>query len=137
MLLLAIVGFLEVGGIGFIAQALARSYEAIPLASTQPSSVSVERLAMLVMASSGKLLESSVSLAAPVVVSLLLADIFLGVLCRAARSLPLDSIVLPIKAFWGVGVLFLCLAAIRGTFPSVFREFLELFKVALGLVKSH
>lgn len=127
-LLLAVVVFMEMGGAGYLATALARSYEAMPLGAGE--SQPVQKAALLVVVASAKLIESAVALAAPVVVALLMTDLVLGALGRAAPSLPLFFVGMPAKALLGVGMVLLGLGALDGALTAGFRGFLELLNRA-------
>jgi type III secretory pathway component EscT len=111
-LLLATVIFLELGGIGRLAVALASSYEALPLGGGPRSPAGLEWQLQLVLAASAKLLESAVGLAAPVIVALLLADIALGVVGRVTPALPVYFAVMPLKGVLSVGIVLLGLGAL-------------------------
>jgi type III secretory pathway component EscT len=126
MLLLSIVVFLEIGGIGHVAAALGRSYEAIPLTSHGVLGTRPRAMAILVIIASAKLIESIVGLCAPVIVALLLADIFLGVLGRAIPQVPVYFVGMPLKALLGVGVMLLALAGFDVSVQTCFHGFLGL-----------
>ncbi|MBC8131348.1 MAG: flagellar biosynthetic protein FliR, partial [Deltaproteobacteria bacterium] len=82
-LFIAVVLFLEMGGMRFLVAALARSYEAVPVGGA-PSVAALGSVAALVTLTTAKLLESAVGLAAPVLVALWIADVALGVVGRAS-----------------------------------------------------
>lgn len=128
-LFLAVVVFMEMGGAGYLASALARSYEAMPLGAGNQSQ-QAQQAALLVMIASAKLIESAVALAAPVLVALLLADLVLGALGRAAPSLPLFFVGMPAKALLGVGMVLLGLGTLDGALTAGFRGFLDLLNRA-------
>lgn len=123
--LLAVVIFLELGGLGHLAAALGRSYDAVPLAATV-TPAQLGRVATLVVAASAQMLEAAVGLAAPVLVSLLLADLVLGLVGRAAPQLPLYFVGLPARALLGVGALLVALATLDTALVSGFRGWLVL-----------
>jgi len=112
LLLLAVVIFLEMGGAGILATALARSYEAVPLAVPSPGPASLQSAAFLVIVASAKLIEAAIGLAAPAVVALLLADLALGSLGRAVPQMPLYFTGMPAKALLGVGAVLAGLATL-------------------------
>lgn len=124
-LFLATFIFLELGGLGRLASALARSYDAIPIglgggAGLTPAGAGLARAAGLVTLASARLIESALGLAAPVIVALLLADLALGAVARVAPRLPIHFAALPLKALLGVGVVLVGLGAldaalVRGT----------------------
>lgn len=131
-LLLAVVVFLEMGGVGYLATALAHSYEAMPLAGGLRS-LNPQNAVLLVMAASGKLFESALALAAPVLVTMLLTDLVLGALGRAAPSLPLFFVGMPAKALLGVGMVLVGLGTLDGVLTAGLGGFLNLLQKAGAL----
>jgi flagellar biosynthesis protein FliR len=131
-LLLAVIVFWEIGGAGYLATALARSYEAMPLGVVSRS-LPVENAAWLVVAASAKLIEAALGLAAPVIVALLITDLILGALGRAAPSLPLFFVGMPAKALLGVGMVLLGMGSLDGALTTGFRGFLTLLENAARL----
>jgi flagellar biosynthesis protein FliR len=131
-LLLATVVFLELGGAGYLATALARSYEAMPLGAGHQSP-HAQKAALLVVAASAKLIESALALAAPVLVTLLIADLILGALGRAAPSLPLFFVGMPAKALLGVGMVLLGLGTLDGALTAGFQGILDLLGRAAAI----
>ena len=132
LLLLAVVIFLEMGGAGYLATALARSYEAVPLGA--PSSpASLHGAVIVVIAASAKLIEAAIGLAAPAVVALLLADLALGALGRAVPQVPLYFVGMPAKALLGVGAMLAGLATLDSALSVGFRSFLGLLERAAQL----
>jgi type III secretion protein SpaR/YscT/HrcT len=111
-LLLAVVIFLELGGVGHVATALARSYEGAPLTWTA-APTGLGEVAKLVILSSAKLIEGAVGLAAPALVALLLADLVLGAIARLAPQIPVYFVGMPLKALAGVGVVLLGLGSVE------------------------
>lgn len=133
LLLLSVVVFLEAGGAGILATALARSYEAVPLGATATSPAGLREAALLVIVASAKLIESAVGLAAPAVVALLLADVALGALGRAVPQIPLYFVGMPAKALLGVGAVLAGLATLDSALTVGFRGFLVLLERAAQL----
>ena len=133
LLLLAVVVFLEAGGAGILATALARSYEAVPLGAALPGPASLHAAAFLVMVASAKLIEAAVGLAAPALVALLMADLVLGVLGRAVPQIPLYFVGMPAKALLGVGAMLAGLATLDSALTFGFRGFLDLLERAAQL----
>jgi flagellar biosynthesis protein FliR len=129
MLLLAVLVFLEIGGVRHVALALERSYEAIPL-SAQPGAPSGAMAAAVVLAS-GKLIESALGLCAPVLVSLVLADLLLGAIGRAVPQIPVQSLGVPLKALLGVGAVLLGLGGIEAALRGSLAGFLTLARAAI------
>jgi flagellar biosynthetic protein FliR len=129
LMFLAVVVFLEIGGMGYLVNAIARSYEALPVGS--PLANQNRGWAIAAMAASAKLIESAIGLAAPAIVALLFVDITLGVLGRAVPQVPLFFVGMPLKALLGVGVVLLGLATLDVAFVAGFRGFLGLFERVL------
>ena len=133
LLLLSVVVFLEAGGAGILATALARSYEAVPLGPTASSPASLRAAAFLVIVASAKLIEAAIGLAAPALVALLLADLALGALGRALPQIPLYFVGMPAKALLGVGAGLAGLATLDSALTVGFRGFLVLLERAAQL----
>jgi flagellar biosynthetic protein FliR len=128
--LLAILIFLELGGLGHLALALARSYDAIPVAPTA-TPAQLGRVVSLAVSASAKMLESAVGLAAPALVALLLADLVLGAIGRAAPQLPLYFVGMPLKALLGVGAVLVALATLDTALVAGFRGWTALLARAI------
>lgn len=133
MLLLAIVVFFEIGGMGYLTSALVRSYEAIPLSAPRRFAGGSRALAMVAIAASAKLIEAAIGLCAPVIVALLLADILLGIVGRYVPQIPLYFVGMPLKALLGVGAMLLGLGGLDMALQSGFREFFDLLGVAFRI----
>jgi len=133
LLLLSVVVFLEAGGAGILATALARSYEAVPLAATWSGPARLHAAAFLVIVASAKLIEDAIGLAAPALVALLLADLALGALGRAVPQIPLYFVGMPAKALLGVGAVLAGLATLDSALTLGFRGFLVLLERAAQL----
>ena len=115
--MLATLVFLGVNGHHALLRALAASYDGIPVGAVQVSSSLVvavrDMLAMLFVV--------GVRLAAPVLIVLLIVELAIGLISRAAPSLSFMVIGYPIRIVVG---LFL-VAALIGTVPGVIESMLE------------
>ena len=131
-LLLASVIFLEIGGVGHVATALARSYQAVPLdlASTPAS---LEAAARLVVRTTALLLESTLALAAPAVVALFVADLVLGAIARMAPQIPVYFVGMPLKAMAGVGIVLIGLGGIEAALSGAFRGWMVAIERAFAV----
>jgi len=132
-LMLAIVVFLELGGLRVFAAALGRSYEAVPVGLSASPVIALRGAAALVTATVGKLLESALGLAAPVVVAMVLADAALGVIGRAAPQIPLTLAAMPAKALLGLGVALVGIGAVDAAFVAGFPAWNGLLERAFGV----
>jgi flagellar biosynthetic protein FliR len=131
-LLLAVVIFLELGGLGHVAAALARSYDAVPVAaSVRPAGLG--QAAGLAMVASGQMLEAALGLAAPALVALLLADLALGAVGRVAPQIPLYFVGMPLKALLGVGAVLLSVGALDQTLTAGFQGWAGLLARAVAV----
>lgn len=112
-LLLSTMVFLELGGLSRMATAVSHSYEVVPL---WPVGVSVhagsDLVLHLIKLTSG-MLESVIGLCAPVIVSLLLVDVALGLVARVAPQLQVYFLGLPIKALGGIGMVLISIGALH------------------------
>jgi flagellar biosynthetic protein FliR len=128
--LLAIVIFLELGGLGHLALALGRSYDAVPI-SAVVTPARLGGVVALAISASAKMLEAAVGLAAPALVALLLADLVLGMIGRAAPQIPLYFVGLPLKALLGVGAILVAIAALDTALVAGFRGWMGLLGQAV------
>jgi flagellar biosynthetic protein FliR len=129
-LLLAVVMFFEIGGLGHVAAALVRSYEAVPIAASA-SPAALGHVAHLVILSSAHLLEAALGLAAPALVALLLVDVALGAIGRVAPQIPLYFVGMPLKALVGVGAVLLSLGVLHAVLAGEFREWAQVLARAI------
>ena len=130
-LFVAVVLFLELGGLRHLASALARSYEAVPVGAA-PTIGSARAALEVTLYAVAKLLESAVALAAPVLVALWLADAALGIVGRAAPQLPLYFAAMPAKALLGLGAVLLGLGAVEGARAGGFSAWAALVERAFA-----
>jgi type III secretion protein SpaR/YscT/HrcT len=131
-LFLAVVIFLELGGLGHVATALARSYDAVPVAATTVPA-HLGQAAALALAASGQMLESALGLAAPAIVALLLADLALGAVARAAPQIPVYFVGMPLKALLGVAATLLGVGALQQALDQGFRGWAGLLERAVAV----
>jgi flagellar biosynthetic protein FliR len=119
--LLALVVFFASEGHHEFLRALAMSYELLPVGVGGIDG----SIAALVARMLGLVFELGVQMAAPVLVTLLIAELGLGLMARAAPSFNLMAQGFPIRIAVGLAVLALTLRviplAIRGGIPSVLR----------------
>lgn len=130
-LLLAVVIFLELGGLPHVAAALARSYDAVPIAASA-TPAQLGRVMELAIVSSAQLLEAALGLAAPALVALLLADVILGAIGRAAPQIPLYFVGMPLKALLGVGAVLIGLAGTDAALVAGFRGWAALVQQGIA-----
>jgi flagellar biosynthetic protein FliR len=102
-LLVATVLFLQLGGLERLLAALMSSYQAVPLGGGLGPG-QARHAALVVAAASATLIRSGLSLAGPVLVTLWLTDVALGLVARAAPQIPIYFVGLPLKGLLAVGV---------------------------------
>ena len=120
--------FLTLNGHHFLITGLARSFETIPLGVFQ---FDRPLLAWTVSMAAG-ISETAVMLAAPVMVSLLLTDVGLGILARIAPQMNIFVVGFPLK----VGLVLLLMSSGMGAFAWFFtRHFAEFRVQYLALMK--
>ena len=105
-LLLSVLAFLELGGLGLVAAALTSSYEAIPVGNP-PTPNQLRGVAELVVLTAARLLESALVLAAPIVVASWLATLALAALGRVAPELGSGALWLPVRPWLSLALLVL------------------------------
>jgi flagellar biosynthesis protein FliR len=112
---LALAVFLALDGPLMLIRALAESYKAIPAGRL----AEVPELSALAFAPIGRALELALKVAAPPALALVIATIVLGLLSRAAPSLPFIALTPPIRIALGIVVVALGLAALATTLSNV------------------
>ncbi len=129
MLLLTAVAFFHIGGPGHIAWALQRSYEAIPLAWDRPM-LNTQAAASLAITASAKLIESALSLSAPILVAALLANLVFGLVGRTVPELPVASAGAPFVSVIVVAVLLLGLGGMQNGLQGMLQTFLGILRTS-------
>lgn len=130
-LFVSVIAFLELGGLRLFANALGRSYQAVPVGGALTAR-GLAPVAALVTTSVAKLMESALGLAAPVLVAAWLADVVLGMVGRAAPQIPLYFVAMPAKALLGLGLVLLGLGALDAALVAGFPAWMGLFEHAFG-----
>jgi flagellar biosynthesis protein FliR len=129
-LLLGVALFTSLGGHRLALELLARSFETIPLGAAVDFGRSgfafgAARLFASAMA-------FGLAVAAPALLCVVLVEIALGLLARAAPSVPVFFAGMPLRAAMGVVGVLLGLGALLDRLPEVFRGALEAARALLG-----
>jgi flagellar biosynthetic protein FliR len=125
--LLAVFAFLAVNGHHHVLRALVYSYQALPVGGGD-----VDRsLVASVAHTFGLTFTTAVRLAAPVVIVLLIVEVGVGLISRAAPAMSALAIGYPVRLVIGLGVV----AALVGTVPSVIASLVER-AIALALAMA-
>jgi len=130
-LLLATIVFLQIGGVPRLVDALLSSYRALPVGGGL-GVPAARHAALVVVVASAKLIASGLALAAPVIVALWLTDLALGLIARAAPSVPVYFLGLPVKGLLAIGVVLLGLGALQGALVSGFAGWFRLLAQAVA-----
>lgn len=118
MLLLTILIFVLLGGHRIYISALAGSYDSLPLTAF-PASEGVAGFAQLAMRLTGDLVLVAVSLAAPVLATLWLTDVALGVAGRTSAGAGNLLVAMPLRAVLGLLVMALAVGLLAEVIPEV------------------
>jgi type III secretion protein SpaR/YscT/HrcT len=122
---LAIVIFLIIGGHHHLFQALAKSFEAVPLLETPEFGANYVPVIALVMRLTADVLVISVQLGAPVVIAILLSDIILGLMNRVAPMINVFEMGFNIKGYMGVLMVYLSLPLVFQQMKFWFTHYME------------
>lgn len=123
--LLATLVFLELGGVPRLCDALVASYRAAPLVGSL-AAPTLRAGAWVVVASSARLIEAALALAAPVVVALWLTDLALAMIARVAPQVPVYFVGLPAKGLLAIGVVLLGLGPLDRALTAQLPGWLDL-----------
>jgi flagellar biosynthesis protein FliR len=115
--LLAVVIFVAIDGHLLFLRALGASYEALPVAGGLAGAGVVDAM----VAASGRLVGAAIGLAAPVLAAMLLVDLALGAIGRAAPEVAVYFVGLPARGLLAVLVLLLALVGIASVIAGEVR----------------
>ena len=115
--LVALGVFLTLDGPLMLVRALVESYEAMPAGGLAMSS----DLADVAFGHVGSALTLAVRASAPVAIALTMAGVALGLIGRAAPSLPMATMALPVRYALGLVLAILGAAALAGTLVAAWR----------------
>lgn len=117
--MIALATFLALDGPLALVRGLMESYQVLPAGGAMLSTDN----AIMAFGRVGKALELSLRAAAPVALALALAGTALGLLGRAAPSLPLVALSLPIRAALGVALALLGMVTLAATLSAAWGSF--------------
>jgi flagellar biosynthetic protein FliR len=134
-LLVATIVFLHIGGVPRLVEALLSTYQTLPVGGglAEPAA---RRAGLVVMVASAKLIASGVALAAPVVVAMWLTDLALGLIARAAPSVPVYFVGLPLKGLLAVGVVLIGLGMLQKALAGGFVSWLQLLSEVVAALRG-
>lgn len=125
---LAIVVFLTTGAHRFFISALVRSFEFIPAMRFPKIEAGWTPAAEFMTVVTGSVLSIGVQLAVPIVVTLLLTDLFFGLINRVAPQINVFFLSMPVKMWVGIFVLLIALPYLVARFIDYFDMSYEAFE---------
>ncbi|HEX8247084.1 MAG TPA: type III secretion system export apparatus subunit SctT [Pyrinomonadaceae bacterium] len=128
---LAIVVFLTTGAHRFFISALVRSFEFIPATRFPNIEAGWTPAAEFMTVMTGSVLSIGVQLAVPVVVTLLLTDLFFGLINRVAPQINVFFLSMPVKMWVGIFVVLVALPYMVARFVDYFDMSYEAFEFML------
>ena len=134
-LLLCLVLFISLGGHRLFITALGASYQSLPLLSF-PTGVGLSGLALFACRVTAELLLIAVTLAAPVLAALFLADVTLGLINRFVPQANVYFLAMPATAALGIAVLVLAVGLIAGLLPTLLDAAVQQATRALTILSS-
>ncbi|MCD9185737.1 MAG: flagellar biosynthetic protein FliR [Pyrinomonadaceae bacterium] len=125
---LAIVIFLTIGAHRFFISALVRSYEFIPALRFPHIEAGWTPAAEFLTFMTGNVLSIGVQIAVPIVITLLLTDLFFGLINRVAPQVNVFFLSMPVKMWIGIFVLAVMLPVLVERFRYYFDESYRAFE---------
>lgn len=125
---LAVVIFLTTGAHLFFIAALVRSFEIIPALKFPPIESGWTPAAEFMTMIAGSVLSIGIQLAVPIVITLLLTDLFFGLINRAAPPVNVFFLSMPVKMWLGILVVALMLPFLVERFRVYFDEAFRAFE---------
>lgn len=122
---LAIVVFLLIGGHHWLIRALAHSFETVPLLSFPEIREGIVPLVNLIIRLAANTLVIALQLGAPVLVTIFIADLILGLTNRVAPMINVFEMGFNIKGFLGVLMVYLSLPLVYYQLKVWFLRYLE------------
>jgi flagellar biosynthesis protein FliR len=127
----AIVLFLAAGAHHFFIGSLLRSFEVVPAFGFPEIRAGWTPAAEFMTRVTGGVLSVGVQLAAPVMIALLLTDLFFGIVNRVAPQINVFFLSLPVKMFIGLAVVLLALALYKDRYIHYFKEAYKTFEFTI------
>lgn len=131
--LLAVLIFLTIDGHHFLIQALGKSFEAIPLLGVDFS----RPLALKLIRLTGGVFEAGAKIAAPVLVTLMLTTVALGILARLLPQMNLFAVGFPLQIAVGLATMALGLPLFLYVFQKLYAQFQQDLVAIIALLGGH
>jgi len=130
---LCLVLFISLGGHRLFITALGASYQSLPLLGF-PTEAGLRGLALFCCRVTADLVLIAVTLAAPVLAALFLADLTLGLINRFVPQVNVYFLAMPAKAALGIAVLVLAVGLIAGLLPTLLDGAVQQVTRALAIL---
>ena len=130
----AIVVFLAIGAHRLFLEALFHSFEVIPALGFPRLAPGWSPLAELVAQLTGQVLAMAVQLASPLMIALLLTDLFFGIVNRISPQINVFFLSMPVKMLVGLVVILVALPLFRDRYITYFNESLKALLRLMRLV---
>lgn len=127
-ILLAVVIFLTTGAHLFFITGLVRSFEFIPALKFPHVEAGWTQAAEFLTVMTGSVLSIGIQLAVPIVITLLLTDLFFGLINRAVPQMNVFFLSLPVKMWIGIFVLAVILPVLVERFRDLFDNSYQAFE---------
>lgn len=129
--LLALLFFLTINGHHYILRALERSYAYIPIGAVRISG----SLCSFIFSVAGEMFASAFKIALPVLASLFIADLAMGIIARTVPQINVFLVGLPLKIAIGLWVLLMLLPLFVWIFSGVFAGLFDEVSKLLFLMR--
>jgi flagellar biosynthetic protein FliR len=128
---LSIVLFLLINAHHAFISSLIRSYEIIPALGFPHFQAGWTPAAMMITKMTGGVLAIGIQLAAPVMIALLLTDLFFGIINRVAPQINVFFLSLPVKMAVGLVVVLIALPLFKDRYIYYFKESYAAFEATI------
>lgn len=133
---LAIVLFIVIGAHRLFIGSLLRSFDFIPILGFPKITAGWSPAAEMIVVMTGSVLTIGLQLAAPVVIALLLTDLFFGIINRVAPQVNVFFLSMPVKMLVGVIVVLIILPMLALRMEYYFGESYKAFEYMLRLAAA-
>lgn len=128
--------FLGLNGHHYLLLALMQSYDWVPLSGGIFAKVADGGVSAFLIDSLARMFYMAFQMAAPIVVSMFLVDVAIGVLARTVPTFNMFVIGLPLKIVIGFSLLFLSVAGFTVLFRNLFAEMFHYMEQLLNLLST-
>ncbi|WP_166237945.1 flagellar biosynthetic protein FliR [Paenibacillus turpanensis] len=128
--------FVTMNGHHYMIRGMMDSYKLVPLQNELFSHIASGELSMFILASVSKMFALAFQMAAPIVVTMFLVDVALGILAKTAPQFNLFVVGVPLKIILGLFMLVLLMSGFAYLFRSLFETLFVSMDELLKLIES-